>query len=50
MEDLMGRTVTFSSLMLAGAMMGVSVRVTGPAGYEPTAAIVEKAAAAGLRA
>ena len=32
-----------NSLMLAGAMMGVSVRVTGPAGYEPPAAVVEKA-------
>jgi ornithine carbamoyltransferase len=32
-----------SSLMLAGAAMGVSVRVAGPAGYEPPAAVVEQA-------
>ncbi len=32
-----------NSLMLAGAMSGFSVRVTGPAGYEPPAAVVEMA-------
>jgi ornithine carbamoyltransferase len=32
-----------SSLMLAGAMMGVSIRVAGPAGYEPPTGILAKA-------
>jgi ornithine carbamoyltransferase len=31
------------SLMLAGAMVGMEVRVAGPAGYEPDAAVTEQA-------
>jgi ornithine carbamoyltransferase len=50
-RPLSGATVAFvgdgnnvcNSLMLAGALSGVSVRVVGPAGFEPPAEVVAKA-------
>ncbi|MEN8113989.1 MAG: ornithine carbamoyltransferase [Actinomycetota bacterium] len=52
-KDLAGTTVTYvgdgnnvaHSLMLAGAMAGMHVRVACPLGYEPAATITEEAAA-----
>ena len=52
-KPLSGQVVAFvgdgnnvcNSFMLAGAAMGVSVRVTGPAGFEPPADVVARARA-----
>jgi ornithine carbamoyltransferase len=49
--DLAGLTLAYvgdgnnvaHSLMLCGALLGVNVRVGGPAGYEPSAAVLEQA-------
>jgi ornithine carbamoyltransferase len=50
-EDLAGLTLSYlgdgnnvaHSLMLCGALLGMNVRVGGPAGYEPSAAVLDQA-------
>jgi ornithine carbamoyltransferase len=50
-DDLAGLTLAYlgdgnnvaHSLMLCGALLGVNVRIGGPVGYEPSAAVLEQA-------
>jgi len=50
-DDLRGLTLAYvgdgnnvaHSLMLCGALLGVNVRIGGPVGYEPSAAVLEQA-------